>query len=190
MSWVEHTSGQNWRVRYRRIDGTVASEGGFTSAKCARARAHEIEADQHRNTFYDRSRGRITLNTWLPRWQATLNLDEVTIENYQYLIGTHIRPRFGAWSLGDIHASDIGQWSTDLHAGHEHSTVEGVVSLLGRILGDAVETASYPPARSTTITTAANAPSASPTKCCGPQPKKSYAAPTKPNNYTTAAAPS
>lgn len=139
MPWVEHTSGQNWRVRYRRIDGTVASEGGFTSAKSARARAHEIEADQHRNTFYDRSRGRVTLDTWLPRWQATLNIDEVTVENYLYLIGTHILPRFGTWPLGDIHASDIGQCSTDLHTGHEHSTVEGVVSLLGRILGDAVE---------------------------------------------------
>jgi len=109
------------------------------TSKTAHTRAREIEADQHRDTFYDRSRGRITLNAWLPRWQATLNLDDVTLENYRYLIDTHIGPRFGTWPLGDIHASDIGHWSTDLHAGHEHSTVAGIIGLLGRILGDAVE---------------------------------------------------
>lgn len=140
MSWVEHTSGNHWRARYRREDGSIASECGFISQETAQNRAQEIDADRRRNTFYDRTRGRISLNTWLPRWWTTLDLDEVTLDNYHYLVDRHISPRFGIDPLDDILASDVNQWSTDLHAaGYEHSTVEGIVGLLSRILGDAVE---------------------------------------------------
>jgi hypothetical protein len=45
MAWTERTSGEHWRVRYRRGDGTVVSEGGFTTLKAARNRAREIEVD-------------------------------------------------------------------------------------------------------------------------------------------------
>ncbi|MCE7009993.1 N-terminal phage integrase SAM-like domain-containing protein [Kibdelosporangium philippinense] len=140
MSWVEHTSGQHWRVRYRRQDGSVASECGFTNQKAAYDRAHEVDVDRRRRTFHDHTRGRITVNEWLPRWWTTLDVDEVTLDNYQYLIDKHIIPRFGRTPLGELQSSDIKQWSTDLHtAGYEHSTVEGIVSLFSRILGDAVE---------------------------------------------------
>jgi integrase len=140
MSWIEHTSGRHWRVRYRREDGTVASEGGFTSPNTARNRAREIEVDRHRHTFYDRSRGRISVNDWLPRWWTTLSVDDVTPDNYRYLIDKHITPRFGTIALGDLRSSDLSQWSADLHAaGYEHSTVEGITGLFSRILGDAVE---------------------------------------------------
>lgn len=51
-----------------------------------------------------------------------------------------IGPRFARLTLGDIHSSDITQWSAELHAcGYEHSTIQGIIGLLGRILGDAVE---------------------------------------------------
>jgi hypothetical protein len=67
MAWVEHTSGQRWRVRYRRADGTVTSKGGFTTQASAHVRAREIEIDQHSGSLYDPSRGHATLNEWLPR---------------------------------------------------------------------------------------------------------------------------
>ncbi|GHF66456.1 integrase [Amycolatopsis bartoniae] len=140
MSWIEHTSGQHWRVRYRRLDGSVASEGGFTDPTAARHRAKEIDVDQRRYTFYDTTRGRITVAQWLPHWWSTLSLDEVTLDNYAYLIGKHINPRFGNCRLGDLHASDITQWAADLHAsGYQHTTVEGITSLFSRILGDAAD---------------------------------------------------
>jgi integrase len=140
MAWVEHTSGQHWRVRYRRADGTITSEGGFTTPTTAHARAQAIEVDQHRGTFYDPTRGHTTVNEWLPRWWTTLTLDETTLENYHYLVTTHITPRFGHIQLGELRASDITTWSADLHtAGYQHSTIVGIVSLFRRILGDAVE---------------------------------------------------
>jgi integrase len=80
------------------------------------------------------------VNGWLPRWWTTLDVDEVTLDNYRCIVGKHITPRFGAIPLADLHSRDIKQWSTDLHAaGYEHSTVEGIVGLFRRILGDAVE---------------------------------------------------
>lgn len=51
MAWTERTSGEHWRVRYRRSDGSIGSEGGFTTVKAARSRAQEIDVDQRRRTF-------------------------------------------------------------------------------------------------------------------------------------------
>jgi hypothetical protein len=41
-----------------------AAPPGGRAAATAQHRAREIEVDQHRNTFYDRTRGRITLDSW------------------------------------------------------------------------------------------------------------------------------
>jgi len=95
MSWIEHTSGQHCRIRYRHADDTIASECGFTNKTIAQNRTQEIDVDRRRDTFYNRTRGRITLNTWLPRWWITLDLDDVTLGNYRYLVERHIGPRFG-----------------------------------------------------------------------------------------------
>ncbi|MFL6125125.1 hypothetical protein [Actinophytocola sp.] len=43
-------------------------------------------------------------------------MNDLTIENYAYLISKHIRLPFGRTALGDIHKSDIQHWSADLHA--------------------------------------------------------------------------
>jgi hypothetical protein len=188
MSWVEHTSGHHWRVRYRRHDGTIASECGFTSKRTAQNRAQEINVEQRHDT-YDHTRARSTLNTWLSRWWTTLDLDEVTLDNYRYLVERHIRPRFGANSLGDIVASDVSQWSTDLHAaGYEHSTVEGIIGLLSRILADAVDDGLLPANPVHRHHRRGKRAFRIPTKCSGPPPRKSYAAHSKPNNSAIAPA--
>jgi hypothetical protein len=61
MAWTEHTSGKHWRVRYRRSDGSVASEGGFASLKAAEYRAREIEVDQRRHAHHDPALAQLTL---------------------------------------------------------------------------------------------------------------------------------
>lgn len=39
-----------------------------------------------------------------------------------------------------VRARDIQQWAADLHAfGYQHTTVHGLLSLLGRVLGDAAD---------------------------------------------------
>lgn len=139
MAWIERTSGNHWRVRYRRGDGSVASEGGYTTPDAAHDRAEEIDVDGSRHRFPDPALAQTTLGEWLVRWWPTLNVDELTVENYHYLVDTHIAPRFAHLELGKIHSSDVNQWSADLHAGYEHTTVHGILSLLGRILGDAVD---------------------------------------------------
>jgi integrase len=140
MAWTERTSSKHWRVRCRRSDGSVMSEGGFPSRKAAQNRAREIEVDQRRHAHHDPALAQLTLDEWLPRWWPTLDIDELTAENYQYLVTKHIGPRFAHLALGDIHSSDINRWSAELYAcGYEHSTVQGIIGLLGRILSDAVD---------------------------------------------------
>lgn len=139
MAWIERTNGEHWRVRYRSND-SVRSEGGFTSPTAAENRAHEIEVDRRRHTFRDPVLARTTLDDWLARWWPTLAVDDLTIENCTYLTRKHISPRFGHNPLGGIHSSNIQQWAADLHAcGYQHTTVHGLLSLLGRILGEAVD---------------------------------------------------
>ncbi|OLF04778.1 hypothetical protein BLA60_39275 [Actinophytocola xinjiangensis] len=139
VAWIERTSGEHWRVRYR-SNGSVTSEGGFTSVTAAQHRAREIEVGLRHRAFRDPAPARTTLDDWLTRWWHTLSVDDLTVENYAYLIGKHIRPRFGHTTLGDIRSSDIQRWAADLYAcGYQHTTVHGLLSLLGRILGDAVD---------------------------------------------------
>lgn len=118
----------------------MRSEGGFTSPTAAGKRAREIEVDQRRHTIHDPTLAQTTLDDWLTRWWPTLAVDDLTIENYAYLTRKHISPRFGHTALGVIHSSDIQRWAADLHAcGYQHTTVHGLLSLLSRILGDAVD---------------------------------------------------
>jgi hypothetical protein len=82
MAWVEHTSGQHWRICYRHADGTITSEGGFTTPTTAHARA---QRDRRRPTprhLLRPTHGHTTINQWLPRWWTTLTLDDTTLENY------------------------------------------------------------------------------------------------------------
>lgn len=141
MAWTERTSGEHRRVRYRRSSGgSVASEGGFSTLTAAQNRAREIEVDQRRHKFDDPALAQMTLGEWLRAWCPTLDVDDLTVENYQYLVAKHIGRHFAHVALGDIHSSDISQWSAELHArGYQHTTVHGIIGLLGRILGDAVD---------------------------------------------------
>lgn len=140
MAWIERTSGQHWRVRFRRGDGSVGSEGGYTTVQAAQARAVEIEVDQRRHRFSDPALAQTTLRDWLTTWWRSLDVDELTLENYHYLVTNHIGPRFAHTALGEIRSSDVNQWSADLHArGYQHTTVHGILGLLGRIVGDAVD---------------------------------------------------
>jgi hypothetical protein len=110
MAWTERTSGEHWRVRYRRGDGSVASEGGFTTLKAAQNRAREIEVNQRRHAHYDPALAQMAFGDWLPRWWPTLTVEELTLENYQYLIAKHIVPRFARTALGEIHSNEVNQW--------------------------------------------------------------------------------
>jgi integrase len=140
MAWVTHTSGNHWRIRYRHTDGTIASEGSFTSLGAANQRARELTIEQRSGTHRNLARGRITFNDWLPLWWPTLNVDPITRENYQYIVAKHLVPRFGPLALTDIHASDVNRWRTDLlNTGYRNTTVRGTTSLLSRILDDAAE---------------------------------------------------
>jgi hypothetical protein len=62
MARVAHTSGNHLRIRYRHTDGTIASEGGFTSLGATERRAPELTNDQHKGTHQDPIHHQITLN--------------------------------------------------------------------------------------------------------------------------------
>lgn len=67
-----------------------------------------------------------------------LNVYEVTLANDRYLVGKHTTPRFGP-TPSMISPPETSTNGRDLHAGYDHSTVEGIIGLLSRLLSGAVE---------------------------------------------------
>jgi integrase len=139
MAWVEHTSGQHWRVRYRSADVTVTSEGGFTTPP---PHTHPPKRSTSTNTAAlsttppaDAPPSTSGCHAGGPPSPSTRPPSRTTTTS-----STHITPRFGHIPLGELQASDVTSWTADLHtAGYQHSTIVGIVSLFRRILGDAVE---------------------------------------------------
>ena len=57
MAWVEQAGQASWRVRYRRVDGTVGSVPEFASRRSAEAHAADVESDQRRQVWIDPAGG-------------------------------------------------------------------------------------------------------------------------------------
>jgi hypothetical protein len=83
MAWVEQTGQASWRVRFRRVGGTVGSVPGFASRRSAEAHAADVESDQRRRVWIDPAGGRLELRSWVQRWLPVQDLDPRTVDNYE-----------------------------------------------------------------------------------------------------------
>ncbi|VVJ19594.1 Integrase [Amycolatopsis camponoti] len=138
MAWVEQTGQVSWRVRYRRVDGTVGSVPGFCSRRSAEAYAGDVKSDQRRQVWIDPAGGRLTLRSW-ERWLPMQDLDPRTVDNYESYPRCHVLVRFGATPLGEITALDVDAWVKESReAGYATATVASWAKLLSMILSDAV----------------------------------------------------
>src|SRR5688572_10168602 len=64
MAWAEERGGR-YRVRYRLPDGSLFTEGGFTTRADAERRATDVESDQRRELFVDPRLAQTTVGEWV-----------------------------------------------------------------------------------------------------------------------------
>jgi len=134
-----------WRVKYKRPDGSEASESGFETKKAALAWGRDQEAQIRHGGWTDPQAGEITVDTWTGKWMSGQDVGISTTDNREYLIRRFIRPKWGGRTLRSLDADEINAWEKGLPAAEHVSarTARDARSLLCTILGDAA--AAKPP---------------------------------------------
>jgi integrase len=138
MAWAEKRGGR-YRVRYRLPDGTLFTEGGFTTRAEAEARAADVESDQRRELFVDPRLAQTTLGEWVEVWSQALNVSAITWNTYQSHLRNHILPRFADMPLSQIQRMTVKAWVKTLRGTLSERSVGDVAGLLSMVLGEAVE---------------------------------------------------
>lgn len=140
MAFVEKSGKNTWRVRYWKDDGTHGSIPGFLSKKAAQAKAHEIDTDRRRGTFFDPAAGKLHLTEWSVTWFDSIDVANTTIAQYRSLTRNHILPRWGTSSLDTISGLAVHTWAKKLRAeGYAVSTVSTIIKVMSMMLADAAD---------------------------------------------------
>jgi integrase len=140
MPWVDQTGPDNWRVRYRRTDGTIASIPGFPDETTANNYIDDMETDKRRGKWIDPTGGQTTVGAWASEWIDSLDIDRRTEENYRSFLKVHILPRWGTIALADITNSKARAWEKKLrNSGLADSTVASIMKCFSLMLSDAAD---------------------------------------------------
>lgn len=137
--------GKSWRVRWqlptRRPDGRYeeGSESGFRTKRAALTYGNTQEAAIRAGTWVDPERGKITLDAYWAEWIAVQKVSSSTIKRYRSYYKNHLSPRWGGEPIASIDVLQVDGFRKDLlEIKHlAAGTVDPVLSLLGRMLGDA-----------------------------------------------------
>ena len=131
-----------WRVKYRRPDGSEASESGFESKKAALTWGRDQEGDIRQGRWTDTAAGKATVGEWIDRWITLQDVALSTQANRQHLLTRFIRPAWGSRPLNSLTTEEIIRWEDRLPAqeGVSPRTAQMACGLLSTILGDATKT--------------------------------------------------
>ena len=156
MAYAE-SRGKTWRVKYKKPNGSWASESGFETKKAALAWGRDQETDIRRNTWIDPRHAEEKFGDFAEKVFAAARLAISTRERYRSLLNAHILPQWGDWTLNAIFGGhlEIRAWVTKLHAQLAEPTVASVYYYFSQILEEAVRARKLPgnPARMVRVTT-------------------------------------
>jgi integrase len=138
MAWAEKRGGR-YRVRYRLPDGSLFTEGGFTSRADAESRAADVESDQRRELFVDPRLAQTTVGEWVKAWSDAHDVSPITWNTYDSHLRNHILPRFADMALGEVQRMTVKTWVKTLRDTLAEKSVADVAGLLSMILGEAVD---------------------------------------------------
>ncbi len=128
-----------WRVKYKRPDGSEASESGFETKASALAWGRDQETDIRQGRWTVSTASKVTVSEWIDRWTGLQDVALSTQALRQHLINHFIRPQWGARALNSLTTEEITQWENNLpsQAGISRRTAQMARGLLATILGDA-----------------------------------------------------
>lgn len=137
MAWAEK-HGKGWRSRYKRPDGTYASEPGFATKNAAKRHGEQQEAKIREGKWIDPARGEISLNDYFAEWLPAQDIAPRTADRYAGYYRNHIAPAFGDQALRRIEPLAVDTFQKELSTRRAPNTVTGVMLVLRILMADAV----------------------------------------------------
>lgn len=113
-----------WLGRYRGADGKERTKTFSTKGE-AMAWASAQELRIRTGEWTDPTRGKVTLDTFAEQWFESLHVKPKTLDGYQSLYATHIRPRWGRTRLDRISYADVRGWVASLETARRQTSGRG-----------------------------------------------------------------
>jgi integrase len=114
-------------VRYRKPDRAQTDKRGFKTKKEAELFLATVEVNKARGEWLDPTLSRVTVGAWAPTWLAAhANLKPTTLRDYEWILESHILPRWGATPLASVSHADVQSWVTGLSKSRAASTVRKI----------------------------------------------------------------
>lgn len=140
MASIKQLDSRKWKATVTLPDGRQRSKTD-PLRKVVATWASSLETDLRRGDFHDdREAKTTTLTHWHERWVKTRVVSENTRRKNATHWRIHVEPRWGRHGLAAITREEVRGWVADMQReGVGPATIEAVVTLLGKMLADAVE---------------------------------------------------
>lgn len=136
----ETVDGKRYRVRYRKPDNKQAAKRGFVTKKAATLYLARVEVSKGVGAYVDPSKAKMLVADWLDLWiEGRGDLLPTSLERTRGIIGTHIKPKLGGYTLGALDSEVLQGWAAALSKeGQGASSVRKIVHTLSSSLQTAV----------------------------------------------------
>jgi integrase len=143
-----HDDPDNWRVFYKRPDGTYTSKSGFPSEDAAKKWGEEQEALIGRNLWIDPRHAEVPFGVIAEEWYdaVTPRLAPGTAAKYRSHLNTHLLPQWQDWPVIMIFNGylAIEKWVTELHEDLAESTVASIFATFSTVMNAVARTRLIP----------------------------------------------
>lgn len=115
------------------------SLGGFTDEDTAYEHGQTQMHDIRQGTQVSNRDAAMPLGEWAEQWLASLDLAHLTIRNYRWVIGQHIKPYFAGRTVGEIDVLDFRAFKKHVGGKLSDNSTRNIVMVFGQIMDDAVK---------------------------------------------------
>lgn len=139
--WRGGTCRVKWWTGERHPSGRkkFTSQGGFLDEDTALQYGRDQRYESRHGLHVAKADSSTLVTKWLDDWLASLDLAHLSLRNYKWAINSHIRPYFGAKTVGDVSILDVRAFKVHLKQalGTDNSR-HNVMMVLGMVMDDAV----------------------------------------------------
>lgn len=136
----EIRAGRRYRVRYRTPDRRQTDKRGFTTKRDAERFARTVEVSKDRGEWIDPADARATVAELAGPWlDGKRGLKPSSYRPLDAAWRNHVQPRWGTVLVGEVRASEVQTWVTELSEGRSATTVLRAYGVLAGILDAAVK---------------------------------------------------
>ncbi len=113
-------SGRRYQVRYRTQERTQTKRRGFKTKRDAEKFAAEVEVAINAGDYVSPSAARVTVGELGPEWlERKRTLKPSYLRSLRTAWRVHVEPRWGSVAVGDVTATAVQAWVTELSVGKD-----------------------------------------------------------------------